>query len=147
MNYYLIFRYLHLLFLFIMIGSVITQQFLLKKQMNGKEIRVISRTDLVYGISSIVVVGLGLTLWFGVGKPADFYSKNHLFLIKVGLFILVGLLSVYPTLFYRNKRKALKENESTKVPGMVRWVVRLELIILLFIPLLAVLMAAGTGLS
>lgn len=147
MNSYLLFRYLHLLSLFIMVGSVIAQQFLLKKQMNRKEIQAISRTDLVYGISSIVVVGLGLTLWFGVGKPADFYSKNHLFLIKVGLFILVGILSVYPTLFYRNKRKALKENECAEVPEMVRWIVRLELIILLFIPLLAVLMASGTGLS
>lgn len=147
MNNYLLFRYLHLLSLFIMVGSVIAQQFLLKKTMNRKDIRVISKTDLVYGISSIVVVALGLTLWFGVGKPAEFYSRNHLFLTKVGLFVLVGLLSIYPTLFYRNKRKTLKENENTAVPGMVRLVVRLELIILLLIPLLAVLMAAGTGLT
>ena len=147
MNNYLLFRYLHLLFLFIMVGSVIAQQFLLKKNMNRKDLQMISKTDLVYGISSLVVVAFGLSLWFGVGKPADFYSENHLFLIKIGLFILVGLLSVYPTLFYRNKRKALKEDESTEVPELVRWVVRVELIILLTIPLLAVLMAAGTGLS
>lgn len=147
MNTYLLLRYLHLIFLFIMIGCVVAQQFILRRQMDKKGIQMISKTDLIYGISSLIVVGIGLTLWFGVGKPADFYTSNPLFLLKIGLFILVGLLSVYPTLFYRNKRKSLMENEKTRVPALVVFVVRLELLLLLFIPLLAVLMASGVGLT
>lgn len=147
MNAYLAFRYLHLLTLFIMVGCVVAQQFMIDREMSGKAIQRISRTDLVYGISSILVVALGLTLWFGVGKPAEFYTGNWIFLLKVGLFILVGLLSIYPTLFYQKKRKSMEPHEKTNVPPRVILVVRLELILLLIIPLLAVLMATGIGLE
>lgn len=145
MNLYLVFRYLHIVFLFLMVGSVVAQQFMIAKQMSGRELNRIAKVDLWYGITAIIVVGMGLTLWFGVGKPADFYTYNHLFLLKTGLFIMVGLLSVYPTLYFRNTRKSLKENDTVRVPRMVLLVVRLELLLLLMIPLLAVMMASGIG--
>lgn len=145
MSLYLVFRYLHLLCLFVMVGCVVAQQFFIGKEMSRTDLKRIARADLWYGISAIIVVGLGLTLWFGVGKPADFYTYNHLFLLKTGLFIMVGLLSVYPTLYFRNTKKRLKKNEKAEVPRTVILVVRVELLILLIIPLLAVLMAAGIG--
>ncbi|MBL7472666.1 DUF2214 family protein [Robertkochia sediminum] len=145
MNLYLVFRYLHILFLFLMVGSVVAQQFMIAKEMSRRELNRIAKADLWYGVTAIIVVGMGLTLWFGVGKPADYYTYNHLFLLKTGLFIMVGLLSVYPTLYFRNTRKSLKENEKAQVPRMVILVVRLELFLLLIIPLLAVMMASGMG--
>lgn len=145
MNLYLVFRYLHILFLFLMVGSVVAQQFMIAKEMSRRELSRIAKADLWYGVTAIIVVGMGLTLWFGVGKPADYYTYNHLFLLKTGLFIMVGLLSVYPTLYFRNTRKTLKENEKAQVPRMVILVVRLELFLLLIIPLLAVMMASGMG--
>ena len=145
MSLYLIFRYLHIVFLFLMVGSVVAQQFMIGKEMSKRDLARISRADLWYGITAIIVVGIGLTLWFGIGKPADYYTYNHLFLLKTALFIMVGLLSVYPTLYFRNTRRTLKENEKAQVPRMVIFVVRLELLLLLVIPLLAVLMASGVG--
>ncbi|WP_224489368.1 DUF2214 family protein [Robertkochia flava] len=145
MNTYLLFRYLHLLFLIIMVGCVIAQQFMIGREMSGKAIRQISFTDLVYGISAILVVAFGLTLWFGVGKPSEYYNGNTVFLMKIALFIIVGILSIYPTIFYQKQKKSLKNDEITPVPRSVILIVRTELILLLFIPLLAVLMAAGTG--
>lgn len=145
MNYYLLFRYLHLLSLFIMVGCVIAQQFMIGRKMSSGALRQIGLTDLIYGISAILVVVFGLTLWFGVGKPPEYYNGNHLFAVKILLFIIVGLLSVYPTLFYQRKKKTVKPEETIRVPVAVIVVVRIELILLLIIPLLAVLMAAGAG--
>ena len=49
MTGYLAFKYLHLLSLFIMVGCVVSQQFMIGREMSGKAIRLISITDLIYG--------------------------------------------------------------------------------------------------
>jgi putative membrane protein len=65
---------------------------------------------------------------------------------KLGLFGLIGIVSIYPTIFFaRNKKGELTETVS--VPRGVVWSVRLELLLLLVMPLLATLMARGIGLK
>ena len=99
-------RYLHFIFIFIVVSSVVAEHLLLKPQMTRTEIKRLSTIDGIYGLSSIVVVGVGLTLWLSdIGKPATFYTQNHIFLTKVGLFVIVGLLSIYPTVFFLKKPK------------------------------------------
>ncbi|WP_224484577.1 DUF2214 family protein [Robertkochia aurantiaca] len=145
MSEYLLFRYLHFLSLFIMVGCVISQQFLISKNFDSHRIRRMVLSDTIYGISAIVVALIGLTLWFWVGKPGEFYNRNWLFHLKIGLFILVGVLSIFPTLFYLKSRKRIKKGEAVTTPGYIIIIVRLELILLLFIPVLSVLMATGIG--
>jgi putative membrane protein len=87
----------------------------------------------------------GLTLWFsGVGKPAVYYSKNWIFHTKITSFLMVGLLSIYPTIFFIKNRKGNPE-EVVAVPKSIFWMLRFELTLLLIIPLLAGLMARGVG--
>lgn len=141
----ILFRYLHFISLFIMISAVVSEHLLLKKQLTRREILRLSIIDAAYGVSALVVVGVGLTLWFGVGKPAEFYSKNWIFHLKVGLFIVVAVLSIYPTIFFLRHRKGSDMNELVDVPARLVWLLRLELLLLLFIPLCATLMAKGVG--
>lgn len=107
-----------------------------------------SRVDAAYGISSILVVAAGLTLWFGVGKPADYYSDNHVFITKIVLVGLLGILSIKPTIFFLKNRQKKDDSgeERVVVPTAVKRFVYAEILVVALIPLLAVLMARGVGL-
>lgn len=144
MNLEILLRYLHFISLFGWVSALVAEHLLLKKEMTALEIKRLRDIDGIYGLSAILVIGAGLTLWFGVGKPADFYTYNYIFHTKVTLAVLVGLLSIYPTVFYF--RQAKKDpSELIQVPTSVKMMVRVELALTFLIPLLATLMAKGVG--
>ncbi|MBL0270499.1 MAG: DUF2214 family protein [Chitinophagaceae bacterium] len=139
-------RYLHFLSILTIAATVLGEYLLLKPVMTRKEIGRLSKIDAFYGLAAIVLLGAGLTLWFGgISKPTFYYSKNWIFHLKVGLFALVGILSIYPTVFFIKQRKG-DAAETISIPSKLIWMIRLELILLLIIPLLATLMARGIGL-
>lgn len=137
-------KYIHLIAIFGVVGTLLIELFFVKPVMTRKELNRISRVDGIYGLSSIVVLAAGLTMWFWIGKPADFYSQNWIFHTKVGLFVCVGLLSIYPTVFFLKQRKG-DSMEEVMVPSKVINMIRIEIVLLFMIPLLAVLMANGIG--
>lgn len=138
-------RYLHFASLFAMISAIVSEHLLLKPQMTRKEIGRMAVLDGIYGISALVVVAAGLTLWFGVGKPAEFYTKNWVFHLKLTLVVIAGLISIYPTIFFLKHRKGGTPEELVTLPNAIKMVIRLELLLFFIIPLLAVLMARGIG--
>ena len=141
----IIVRYLHFIGIFTWVSALVAQWLLLQPEMRRSEIQRLARIDLVYGLSAVLVVGMGLTLWFGVGKPAEYYNSNGLFHLKVSLAVVVGLLSIYPTVFYAKERKGDDPDQRIAVPPKIKRFVVLELILMAIIPLLATLMAAGIG--
>jgi putative membrane protein len=141
----IILRYLHFVSIFAIVGTLLSEHFLLKPTLRRAEIAKLSRIDAGYGIAAIILVAAGLTLWLGsFGKPSVVYSKNWIFHTKLTLFVFVGLLSIYPTVFFSRNRKGDPE-EVVQVPQLVVWVIRSELLLLFIIPLLAGLMAHGIG--
>ena len=79
-----------------------------------------------------------------VGKPVAFYSHNPVFHAKLGLFGLIGIVSIYPTIFFARNKKG-GPADTVRLPSAVIWSVRLELLLLLAMPLRATLMARGIG--
>ena len=108
-------RYLHFIAIFGVISTVVSQHLLLKDELTRREIKRISRIDAIYGISAILVVVAGLAMWFWVGKPAEYYSRNWIFHLKFTLFIIVGLLSIIPTVYYIKQAKGDPE-EKVAIP-------------------------------
>ena len=137
-------KYIHFISIFTIIGALVGEHLLLKPTMTRAEIKRISKLDGAYGVSAILLLAAGFTLWFGVGKPAAYYSSNWAFLIKLGLFVAVGLLSVYPTVFFMKNRKG-EQHESISIPTNIKLFVRIQLGLLFVIPLLATMMAKGLG--
>lgn len=138
-------RYVHFISIFAIVGSLVSEHLLLKKEVTRAELDRLSKIDAVYGIAALILVSVGLTLWLGsIGKPAIYYTKNWIFLTKVGLFSLIGILSIYPTVFFVKYRKG-DPDELVKIPFSIFWMLRLELLLLFVIPLLAGLMARGVG--
>ncbi len=141
----IILRYLHFISIFTIAGSLLSEHVLLKKELNRTQIRQMARIDAVYGIAALTLLAAGLTLWLGgFGKPSAFYSKNWIFHIKISLFVLIGLLSIYPTIFFIKNGRGNAE-DVVSVPKAVFWMLRFELLLLFIIPLLAGLMAHGIG--
>lgn len=145
MNELIFVRYVHFISFMIVFAMVFAESRLLQEKMTRAEVQRVFKIDGIYGLFSIIVVAAGLYLWFGVGKPAEFYSDNPLLWAKVILFSLVGILSIWPTIFFFKQRVG-HDDEPVIVPRRLRFIVRVELILLLIIPLLAALMAQGVGL-
>jgi putative membrane protein len=138
-------RYLHFISIFTIVGTLVSEHLLLKRQMTRAEVARLAKIDGVYGLAAIVLLSVGLTLWLGgYGKPADYYSKNWVFHTKLTLFIAIGLFSIYPTVFFLKNRKG-KAEEVITIPTIIVWLLRFELLLLAIIPLLAGLMARGVG--
>lgn len=138
-------RYLHFISIFAIVGALASEHLLLKKTLSRAEIGRLARIDAVYGIAACTLVIVGLTLWLsGVGKPSEWYTKNWIFHTKITLFLIVGLLSIYPTVFFIKNRKG-DPAENASVPSVIFWMLRFELLLLFIIPLLAGLMSRSVG--
>lgn len=135
-------KYLHYISIFMVFSCLAIEFVLLKPQIDRKILKIVFKIDGYYGLFSILVVAAGLTLWLWIGKPAEFYHENGIIYIKLGLFVVVGLLSIIPTVFFFRNRKG-DNADLVEIPGRVRTIIRLELLILLILPMLAVLMANG----
>ena len=139
--------YIHLLFIIIIVICLALELVTLKPTLSYRTVNWLSKVDGLYGFAAIVVVTTGILNWLQFGKGAAYYNNNTLFVSKFALFVLVGLLSIYPTVLIlrlkrRNKAEKPERIEFTSYPT-ARKVIILELVIMLFIPLLAELMANG----
>jgi putative membrane protein len=141
----LLLRYLHFISIFTIVGTLVSEHMLLKKELSRAEITKLSRIDAAYGIAALTLLTVGLTLWLGgFGKPSVYYTKNWVFHIKITLFAAIGFLSIYPTIFFVKNAKG-DPAEIVSVPKLVFWMLRFELLLLFIIPLLAGLMSRGVG--
>ena len=140
MDYYLI-KYLHLLGVLGVVATVAMESVLVKDKVSNHTMKQLSKIDAVYGLSSILVLLGGLGLWFWVGKPSEFYTSNLLLHIKIGLFVIVGLLSIYPTVFFIKNRKS--DLDEIIIPKLILRLIYIELLILILLPFLAVFVAEG----
>lgn len=143
--------YLHYLSIFVLFSLLSLEHVLFKLPMDSARARSLIRIDISFGITAGVVLltGLARVIWFGKGW--SYYLHNGVFHAKVGLFVLVGLLSIIPTLTFFEWRNALKAGREPHT-GEARarltiGVIRAELALLMAMPLLATLMARGFGYS
>tara|TARA_B110000858_G_scaffold115070_1_gene131528 strand:+ start:48259 stop:48696 length:438 start_codon:yes stop_codon:yes gene_type:complete len=143
--YHELFRLLHFAAIFAFAGALVIENMAIKSQITGEDARNLAKVDAVCGISAIFVLAFGLSLWLWVGKPSEFYTSNPLFHAKIALFLLMALFAVAPTMFFNKHR--VSEADIIEVPHWLRLLLKFQLVLLVVIPLLAVLMARGIGLS
>jgi putative membrane protein len=137
-------RYFHFIGIFLVVASLVSEHLLLKDQLSGKEINRLFKVDGIYGLGAILTLSMGLLLWLGVGKPAEFYTSNPLIHIKLTLFVVIGLLSIKPTVWYFKNRNH-GESVVVDVPSKLKILIRIQLALLIALPLLGTLMSRGVG--
>jgi putative membrane protein len=141
--------WLHTLSFMLLFASIFFELMVLRNPLGETQIRQLSIADAIYGITAITVLTTGLIRWFYLGKGSFYYTHNTILHIKLGIFIIVGLLSIKPTVAIVRWRKQLKQGkkmDTSNARNLFRFVLA-EWILLLFLPLLASLMARGYGLN
>jgi putative membrane protein len=134
---------------FLVVAALMVELVLLKGELTPASARSVLRMDTVYGIAALMLLVVGLLRVFYTEKGAAYYFASGPFLVKLALFIVVGLLSIYPTLKFLGWRKALREGRVPELDAgtrrRVRMLVHIELTLLFVIMLMAVMMARGIG--
>lgn len=130
--------YIHFAAIFAMIWFLSREWTLLRTGAGAVDVERIARADAGYGALAVVVVLSGaLRAAYGL-KGWAFYVHNPAFHLKITLFVLVGLLSILPTLAFLRWRRV----PETEWRAARRWIL-VELHLLALIPLAAVVMARG----
>lgn len=114
--------------------------------LNAAVVRRLARLDVIYLAAAIAVLLTGLArTWWGV-KGMGWYWHQPLLHIKLTLFVLIGLISIKPTLAFMRWRKQLDATGALPNEAEVRSVRRLVMIeahLLVLVPLAATLLARG----
>lgn len=140
---------LHHLCAFALTACLLIEFVTYRKGLTVEEARRIQRVDLWYGVSSGLLIAIGLLRVFYFEKGSNFYFHNYFYWIKMALFVVVGLLSVYPTIRYIKWNPVLAENRSPEIPDgefrNIRLLLWLELTGIGLILFAAPMMARGLG--
>lgn len=116
--------------------------------LNAALVERLAKVDRIYGIAAVAVLATGLArIYLGV-KGAGWYGTNWLLHAKIGAFVVVGLVSIVPTLRFARWRKALRADGTLPTEDQVRGtrkLVMLQAHIIALIPLAAVFLARGFG--
>jgi putative membrane protein len=142
-----LFAFLHHLAAFTLVSAIAVEFVLLRSELTLWTARRLQLTDLILGIAAVVLLVAGLARVFWFEKGAAYYLHSHAFLMKFSLFIVVGLLSIVPTVEFLSWRKAVQRGEVPVVAAAklkrVRMIVHLELAAIAIILLCAAMMAKG----
>ena len=143
--------FLHHLLAFTLTACLVYEFIAYHKNMGLAEIRRIQRVDLIYGISAGLLLLIGLLRVFFFEKGINFYLNNPFFWVKMAAFLLVGLLSIDPTIRYIRWNRTLRQNEVPEISETeykrTRFLLSLEVIGIAVILLAAPMMARGIGMN
>jgi putative membrane protein len=144
-----ILAYLHILAILTMVVFISSEAALCRVQwLNAAVVERLAKVDMVYGLAAIAVLATGVArTWWGM-KGTAWYWTNPLLHVKLTLFIIIGVTSIFPTLTYLRWRKALRSTGTLPSEAEIKKTRRLVMIqahLLVLIPLVAVFLARGFG--
>ncbi|WP_296744254.1 DUF2214 family protein [Mesorhizobium sp.] len=139
----------HHLLVFSLAGIIGAEFVLVRGDLPAATLRRLAGIDRHYGIIAALIVIVGICrVFFGL-KGWEFYVYNWVFWAKMVAFIIVGLLSIIPTVRFISWSRQANGNPAFSVPqgelASVKNYVRAEGIIFLLIPVFAAAMARGYG--
>jgi putative membrane protein len=133
------------------IASVLAAEIALMRPaaMSPHTVRLLGRFDAIYGGLALAILVAGFArVWFGARGP-DFYLHNPMFWAKIGAFLVVGLVSIRPTLKILAWQKALRFDAAFMPPSQeiasLRRQLLAEIHVFALIPVFAAAMARGIG--
>ena len=139
--------FLHHVAAFLVVATLMAELVLLRNELTLSSARSVLRMDMVYGIAATVLLVVGFMRVFYTEKGEAYYFASGTFLGKLALFIIVGLLSIYPTIKFMGWRKALREQRLPDFDAgtrrTVRMLIHIELTLIFVIILMAIMMTRG----
>ncbi len=106
-----LFAFLHHLCAFTLVSAVAIEFALIRQELTLSSARRLAATDRVLGIAAGALLVIGLLRVALFEKGADYYFHSHAFLTKLSVFIVVGILSIIPTVEFLSWRGAVKAGQ------------------------------------
>ena len=142
-----LFAFLHHLCAFTLVAAVAIEFVLIRGELTLSAARRLQVTDLVLGVAAGALLVVGLLRVFFFEKGASYYFHSYAFLTKFSLFIVIGLLSIIPTMEFLSWRGALTAGQVPAIGArklrLVTAVIHSELLAIVIIVLCAAIMARG----
>jgi putative membrane protein len=144
-----LFAFLHHLAAFVLVAALVLEFVLIRDELSVKSARRLQMADRIFGASAGLVLVVGLLRVFYFEKGAAYYFHSAPFIAKLSLFVIVGLLSIPPTLEFISWSKALKQGRVPEVSDrrlrLLRSLIHWELALIVLLILNAALMSRGVG--
>ena len=143
---------LHLLALGIGLGAVIARGTALREPPSNAALRRAFRSDNLWALAAFLWLSTGLWRWLdGVEKPAGYYLSNPVFHAKLGLFVVIIALELWPIITLVRWRRTFAAGESAErlmasgAGRRIATISHIEALLVVAIVFLAVAMARGYG--
>ena len=141
----------HHLVVFTLVAILAAEFALLRPGLAGGRIGQLARIDAAYGgVATLVIVVGMLRVIFGA-SGWEYYVANSAFWAKMAAFLVMGLLTIQPTLAIRRWFRASKDDAGYAIPASEiatsRRYMHLQAGVLVLIPVFAAAMARGYGVS
>lgn len=142
-----IWAWLHYLSVFVLFSTLVVEHLLFRPQLDAATAKRIGTVDAIYGASAGLVLITGFVR-MAYEKGFSFYMHHGAFYALFILFVIVGLISIYPTVIYLRWRKqavaGIAPVIEAAVARRITIILRIELVLVLIMPLLAAWMARGS---
>ncbi len=139
----------HHLAVFTLVGIFAAEFALLRPGLTGTRLTQLSRLDAAYGAVAGIVIVVGIIRVIFGASGWQYYVGNHAFWGKMAAFVIMGLLTIPPTMAIRRWVKAGAGTADYAPPAAEvatsRRFIHLQAGVLLLIPIFAAAMARGYG--
>lgn len=139
----------HYFAFFALTAAIVQMLALIGESMTLDTARRIRRADRVAGLAAALLLLFGTLRVFYFEKGAAYYADNLFFQAKIGLFLLAGLISLYPTTRFARWKSELDQGiapilcalQVQRLKRALHW----QLVLVIGVLLCASLMARGFG--
>jgi putative membrane protein len=137
---------LHYLALALGLPAVFLRGRALKGPLDEAGLQRVFAADTAWGIAALLWVATGLLRVFGgLEKGSGFYLSNATFHLKIGLFVIVLILEIWPMITFIRWRRARKAGRPVDggARALLVWINHAETGIVVLIVFVATMMARG----
>ncbi len=139
----------HHLLIFALAAVLAFEIGVIRASMGGIDVGRVARVDLWYGILAAAILAVGFSRAIFATKGWAYYSMNYFFWAKIGAFVIVGLLSIPPTISIIGWNRVRAKDPAFSPPASevrrARQFLWAEVFFFALIPAFAAAMARGYG--
>ena len=139
----------HFIAFFALTAALVLELALITQSMSIEVAKRLRRADRIAGLFAGLILLFGTLRVIYFEKGGEYYADNLFFQIKIGLFLLAALISLYPTICFARWKSDLDQDIAPVLSGEqvknLRRALHWELVLIAGILLCASLMARGFG--
>jgi putative membrane protein len=140
----LVLAILHHFFVFALFAVLFVEFVNVRRGMDTSAVARVAAVDGWYGVLAGLIIIVGFVRAVFAAKGWDYYAHNAFFWAKIGTFVVIGLLSVPPTLAFLKWRRTGAVPADKAVAGVRRYL-WIEVALFALLPAFAAAMARGYG--